>query len=123
MFAPCAFGPALREHVIEGRLQSLAAQRGADEILVLGCRVGAKLEFIVDHPQSVRRAVSVDAVHAAADGQPFKRSGQSAGKLRGHVGFQTHRDKPGLDKFVEILSDDLAQQLDDTVFELSQASG
>src|ERR1700741_4924101 len=58
-------GPALREHVIEGWLQSLAAHGGADQILVLGCPVCTEFEFIVDYPQSV--VFSVDTVHAAAD--------------------------------------------------------
>ena len=43
--------------------------------------------------------------------RPFKLSGQSSGKLRSHVGFQTHRGKPELESSAEILRDHLAQQL------------
>ena len=66
-FSDLLLGPVLREHVIEGRLQSLAAQSGADEIRILGCRVGAKFKFIIDYAQTC--IVSVDAVHATADRQ------------------------------------------------------
>ena len=85
-------GPALREHVIEGWLQSLAAHGGADQILVLGCPVCTEFEFIVDYPQSV--VFSVDTVHAAADRQVFQRFRPVGRQARRHVGLQAHGRKP-----------------------------
>src|ERR1044071_9266383 len=58
-------GPMLRKHVVEGRLQALAAERGADKIFVLDCRGRAEFELIIDHPHSV--IFAVDAIQATAD--------------------------------------------------------
>src|SRR5689334_60547 len=57
--------PVLREHVIEGRLQALAAERGADKIFVGGCRACAEFELVIDYPHSV--IFAVDAVQPPAD--------------------------------------------------------
>ena len=57
---PARFGLVLREHVIEGRLQALAAERGADKIFVWGCRACAEFELVIDHPHSV--IFAVDAI-------------------------------------------------------------
>src|SRR5215467_5553029 len=56
-------------------LQFLTAQRRAVKVLVFSGRTCSEFKFVIYHPQTIFRLVAVDAIHAAANGQPIHRLG------------------------------------------------
>src|SRR5918999_1189877 len=87
--------PALTESTVKRRLQPLAAERGANEVLVLCCWTCAELEFVIDHAQPIIRSIMVDAVHTAPHGHALGRLRPIDRQAIDHVLLKAHGPEPG----------------------------